>query len=182
MKGVIIYKGKYGATRQYAQWLGEALQIPVYAADDAAIGKITQYDFVIGGGSVYVGKWQLKAWVGRQAPALQQKKFFSFIVCGTPASEKEKLRKMAADNIPASLLATTPVYFLPGKVIHRELSWLDRFALKMGARFAKPEDRKHMLAEFNKVDRENIQGLVAAVKNLQAPVNPVSRGSEPVAG
>ena len=28
MKGIIIYKSKYGATKQYADWLGELLHIP----------------------------------------------------------------------------------------------------------------------------------------------------------
>ena len=29
MKGLIIFKGKYGATRQYAGWIGDELQLPV---------------------------------------------------------------------------------------------------------------------------------------------------------
>ena len=32
MKGIIIYKGKYGATAQYAQWLGEELNFPVHVS------------------------------------------------------------------------------------------------------------------------------------------------------
>ena len=29
MKGIIIYKGKYGATRQYADWLGKELNLQI---------------------------------------------------------------------------------------------------------------------------------------------------------
>jgi menaquinone-dependent protoporphyrinogen IX oxidase len=166
MKGVIVYKGKYGATRQYAHWLSEALHLPAYEAGDKAIGDVKQYDFIVAGGSVYVGKWLLKEWIARYQPIIQRKKIFAFIVCATPQSAKEKLHKIAADNIP-TLLPGSQVHFLPGKVIHKELSWLDRFALKMGAAFAKPEDKKNMRAEFNHVKREHLQQLIAEVKNLQ---------------
>ena len=33
MQGHIIYQGKYGATRQYADWLNEMLNIPVSTPD-----------------------------------------------------------------------------------------------------------------------------------------------------
>ena len=31
MKGVIVYKGKYGATRQYAEMLSKELNLPAFA-------------------------------------------------------------------------------------------------------------------------------------------------------
>lgn len=34
MNAIIIYKGKYGATRQYAEWIGAALKISFVSADD----------------------------------------------------------------------------------------------------------------------------------------------------
>ena len=33
MKGLVIYKGKYGATEQYAMWIGQELQMPVVSSD-----------------------------------------------------------------------------------------------------------------------------------------------------
>lgn len=28
-RGVVVYESKYGATRQYAEWLGDKLKLPV---------------------------------------------------------------------------------------------------------------------------------------------------------
>lgn len=60
MKGIIIFKGKYGATGQYAEWLGKELGLPVFTPDNYRTEDIINCDFVIIGSSVYMGKLQLK--------------------------------------------------------------------------------------------------------------------------
>ena len=45
MKGVIVYKSRYGATTQYANWLGEILQYPVYESDELKNIKLSHYYF-----------------------------------------------------------------------------------------------------------------------------------------
>ena len=52
MKGVIVYKGRYGATAQYANWLGNILQLPVLKVDELSDSKLKDYDYVIAGTSV----------------------------------------------------------------------------------------------------------------------------------
>jgi hypothetical protein len=50
-------------------------------------------------------------------------------------------------------------------MIMKNLSWKDRFMLKMGARLAKnPGESKRMLTDYNSVKKENISGIIAAVK------------------
>ena len=34
MEGVVIYKSKYGATEQYARWIGAALKLPIIKAGE----------------------------------------------------------------------------------------------------------------------------------------------------
>ena len=60
MKGVIVYKGKYGATRQYAEWLGAELKLAVQQAEDLTKEKLSLFDYIIMGSSVYVGKLLMK--------------------------------------------------------------------------------------------------------------------------
>ena len=164
MKGAIIFKGRYGATDQYAQWLGQELQLPVLDADAVNAGLLAQYDFVIAGGSVYVGKLQNRNWLRRFCDQLTGKKLFLFIVCATPQTEKEKLNTILRTNIPPVLLDRFDIYFLQGRLIKNKLSWMDRLILKMGASFEKdPERKKAMLNDFDKVKKENIYSLVQAV-------------------
>jgi hypothetical protein len=45
MSGIIIYKGKYGAKKQYAGWLGQQLNLPAAASDEVTKGEFRLCDF-----------------------------------------------------------------------------------------------------------------------------------------
>lgn len=163
MKGVIIYKGKYGATREYADLLSKELNLPVFTPTITG-GQLMDADYVLIGSAVYIGKLQLQSWLIRNQEWLKTKKLFFFIVCGTPAADKEKTARIIAENIPRSL-RDNPVFFLKGRMIIRKLSWLDRLLLKMGARFTKdPQERKAMLQDFDGVEANRLQPLLHALK------------------
>lgn len=163
MKGVIIYKGKYGSTRDYATLLSKELDIPVFTPTITG-GALMDADYVLIGSAVYVGKLQLQNWLIRNEAWLKTKKLIFFIVCGTPATDKEKTDKIIADNIPLSLRDNT-VIFLKGRMIQRNLSWTDRLLLKMGAWFTKdPEEKKRMLSDFDGVEAANLRPVLQALK------------------
>jgi menaquinone-dependent protoporphyrinogen IX oxidase len=164
MKGVIIYKGKYGATQQYAEWLSKELRLPLLSPENLTASNLRLDDFIIIGSSVYMGRLLLKKWLKKNADILQNKKVFFFIVCGTPPTQNEKLEVVAKNNIPA-ILKHSAIYFFQGKMKSSKLSWMDRFALKMGAMLEKnPVTKKEMLQDFDAVKKENINALVNAVK------------------
>lgn len=173
MKGAIIYKGKYGATAQYAAWLGEDLHLPVLDMDIMSEAMLVKYDYIIAGASVYAGKLQNKSWLKRQDNILQSKKLFLFIVCATPSSEKEQLNAIIKANIPKTLMNKADIFFMQGRLTISKLSWLDRLVLRMGARLEKDRDKKKaMLQDFDHVKRENIRSLVGAISayTQQTPV------------
>jgi menaquinone-dependent protoporphyrinogen IX oxidase len=164
MKGAILYKGKYGATEQYARWLSEELALPFLDIDTVSREMLAQYDFVIAGASVYVGKMQNRKWLLRYCDLLKSKKLFLFVVCATPKTEKEKLNTILNTSIPPVLLDKFDIYFLQGRMIMSKLSWIDRLMLKMGASLEKdPETKKRMLQDFDSVKKENIYSLLDAV-------------------
>jgi menaquinone-dependent protoporphyrinogen IX oxidase len=76
MKGLIVFKGKYGATAQYAEWLGVALDIPVMEAEEVTAEIINDHDYVVVGSSVYVGKLRLRSWLAQFTPSLASRKTF----------------------------------------------------------------------------------------------------------
>lgn len=164
MKGAIIYKGKYGATRQYAGWLGDVLQLPVVEMEAAGPEIIARFDYLLLGASVYMGKTQHKEWLQKNTAILRNKTLFHFIVCGTPLSQKEKLEQIVKNNLPAALQRPASVWFLRGRMIIGKLSWIDRLVLRIGARLEKnPETRKQMLQDFDEVKQEKLISLVGAV-------------------
>lgn len=164
MEGIVIYKGKYGATQQYASWLGPALHIPVVPADGIEGGNLSKYDFLVIGSSVYAGKLQIHQWLRENLAAIQGKKLFLFIVCATPPHEKDKLEPVIRKNIPEEIRNRCEVFFLHGRMIMKKLSLADRIVLRLGAMLAKtPADRKRMLQDFDAVKKENIIPMINAV-------------------
>ena len=163
MKGLIIYKGKYGATKQYATWIGQELQLPVASADRFPVDELSKYDYVILGSSVYIGKLEIRNWLKRNFTLLQSKKIFFFQVAASPAEQIEKRENYNKASLPPSILKNIQFYYLPGRMIMRNLSRWDRFMLKMGARLTKdPVEKKTMLTNFNHVKKENVLPLIEA--------------------
>jgi menaquinone-dependent protoporphyrinogen IX oxidase len=167
MKGIIVYKGKYGATRQYAQWIAQTLELSIVTPENFSARQFTGNDFIILGCSVYIGELQLRDWLQQNAELLKTKKLFLFVVCATPASEKEKLDAMVQRNVPASLRQNMEVFFFHGRLIRSRLSWKDRMLLKIGSMLAKTSSEKEtMTKDFDDVNRQYITGLVSTVKKL----------------
>ena len=115
MAGIIIYKGKYGATEQYSAWLAQELNLPHYEAGTENPEILKYCSFVVLGTSVYVGTFQLAKWIWKHQPALQGKKIFLFVVCGTPASEKDKLDPLIQKKYSLRIIEKHQSVFSYGK-------------------------------------------------------------------
>ena len=174
MKGIIIYQGKYGATKQYALWSGKALDLPVMSSKNIKGPHLKHYDFIVIGTSVYIGRLQIRKWLKKNFAFIMDKKIFLFQVAGTPPSETEKRQAYNLSGIPKEIMSNCEFYFLPGRMSMQKLSWLDRFMLKMGARLAKdPADRKTMLTDYDNVKKEHLTGMLTGIK-AYLPVKVIS--------
>jgi menaquinone-dependent protoporphyrinogen IX oxidase len=165
MKGLVIYKGRYGATKQYAMWIGHELGLPVASADRFPADELPKYDYFIIGSSVYIGKLEIKKWLKKNLDILANKKIYLFQVAASPVSDTEKRESYNSQSIPLPI--KVKCFYLPGRMIMRNLDWFDRFMLKMGARLTKDKNEKtRMLTDFNEVKQEYIYPLVYAVKSF----------------
>ena len=167
MKGLVIYKGKYGATKQYAMWIGQELQLPVASADRFHIDELPKYDYFILGSSVYIGKLEIKDWLKKNFTVLQNKKIFFFQVAGSPVEQIENRESYNKASIPPDMLQKIQFYYLPGRMIMRNLSGWDRFMLKMGAKLTKdPVEKKAMLTDFDHVKKEKVIPIMEGVRTF----------------
>lgn len=168
MKGLIVYKGKYGATQQYATWIGEALNWPLFTPEQLLDPTLNDADVVIVGGSVYAGQLTLNNWLKKHAHQLLRKKVFLFIVCATPADKKEVLEQIAKHNIPALLQDLVVVFFFRGRLVINNLSWLHKVMLKLASRTTKdPEERERMVHGFDAMNKDSILPLLQMVNDVQ---------------
>jgi len=167
MNGLVIYKGKYGATKQYAMWIGQELQIPVASADRFPVDELPKYDYFILGSSVYIGKLEIRNWLKKNFDTLQKKKIFFFQVAASPVEQIEKRESYNKTSLSPSILEKIHFYYLPGRMIMRNLSSWDRFKLTMGARLTKdPLEKKRMLTDFDHVKKENILPVIQSVRKF----------------
>ncbi|WP_157986589.1 flavodoxin domain-containing protein [Chitinophaga alhagiae] len=167
MKGIVLFKGKYGATMQYAIWVAAALNTQAIKAEFVSEKDLSGLDYVIIGTSVYIGKLQLANWLRQHAAWLKGKKLIFFIVAGTPLHETEKLRSYYEGGVPALLRDQAGVHFLPGSLRFKKLSLMDKLLLTMGSRMAKWRGENINTKDYNSVSREHIQPILNELHNLQ---------------
>jgi len=167
MKGIIVYKGKYGATAQYARWLSESTGLPLLDFAKATPGALAGYDLVILGSSVYVGNLVLAKWLDQNANLLIEKKVLLFIVCGATADNPAQQQQLLDRNLGRALRRAVKSFFLPGRCIISGLSWKDRLMLKIGAWMEKdPKNKAVMKAGFDNMARGKLDQLVNEVRGL----------------
>jgi menaquinone-dependent protoporphyrinogen IX oxidase len=163
MKGIVIYKGKYGATAQYAKWIAEALYLPVIDIDKEFTDSLEEYDLLIIGSPVYFGKLLLKHWLSKNKSLLLKKTVKLFVVCGSTGDQPAQ-DLIVRQNLRDNLAKYCEIYFLPGRVDISRLSWFDRFMIKAGALIQKdPQKRYLMTRGYDAVKRENVNLLIKSV-------------------
>ena len=96
MKGLVIYKGRYGATKQYAAWIGQELELTVASSDKFPEDELNKHDFFIIGSSVYMGQLEIKKWLKNNIDVLINKKVFFFQVAASSVDETKKREKLEA--------------------------------------------------------------------------------------
>jgi len=169
MKALIVYKGRYGATQQYTQWVAEDLGVPVYTPKSLHRDGLIGCDFVVMGSSVYMGQLLIRDWLKENTTILKNKKIFLYIVCATPASQAQKREEIVNVNVPVQLRNRMEIFFFPGRLVIGQLSWKDRLFLRLGSMLEKdPVKKKAMQQDIDGVKRENIAGLIKRTGEFSA--------------
>lgn len=168
MNGIVLYKSRYGATRQYADWIGRDLRLPVIDPERMDERLLATCDFLLIGASVYNGELLLKDWLRENEHRFSRKKLFLFIVCA-PTPDVGKHHQIILDNIPRSIWDVTDIVFLPGRWILRDLSLADSRTLEQKARTENDPVKKNALSQDNDaVKEEHIAGLLKTVRSFAA--------------
>ena len=157
MKTLIVYASKYGFTTDCVNLLKNKLQGEVTTVD---INKVTsqlslkEFDTVIIGGSIYVGKVskKLREFCEKNLDALNQKKIGLFLCCALVENEAQ----FFTDNFPASLLENAKAKKTFGSDARLEkMGFLDKTLIKAVT--------KGDFSSF-KISEENIDAFAEGVR------------------
>ena len=124
MTGIILYQSKYGATKQYADWLAEATGFPVVETKKADIRQVAQCDTIILGGGVYASGIAGLSFLRRHIGRLQGRKVIVFAVGAAPC-DGETLQRLAAHNMKGAL-AGVPLFYCRGAWDMAAMGFIDR--------------------------------------------------------
>ncbi len=165
MKGAIFFSGKYGSTEQYANWIGEAIDFPVFDIRDPNADP-SKYDYLILGSSILYFRLSIRSWVKDNLPMLEGRSKVLFSVSG--AGPSEKLNRWVAKSLPSELLSQMEHIALRGRLDHSKVSWWVRQMLWMGSIFnPDPDARKYERQGFDYVEKESIEPIITLASQFK---------------
>jgi len=166
MKGAIFFSSKYGSTAQYADWIGQATNLPVINVKDGNV-DLSKYDFLIIGSPVIYYKLTIHKWVKRNLSSIGNKAVIFFSVSGAPAGSK--LDGWIADSLPKRFISKMNHVALRGRQIPKELSLFDWLMLKIaGLTNPDPIARKQEFKGFDFMDKSSIEPILKLVEQFKS--------------
>ena len=174
MNTIVIYKSKYGSTKQYAEWIAEELGCNAVEAKSVKPDDLLQYDTIIYGGGLYAEIINGVSLITKNIQKLSGKKIVIYTTGITPLDVRayydgEVLEKNFKNGVPENI----KIFNLLGKMKLDELTLPHRAALKalkkiMSAK-ENPSDMEKLLVELCDADgdfsdREQIKDLIEYVK------------------
>ena len=131
MKTIVIYKSKYGSTKQYAEWIAEALSADLFEAKNVKAADLEKYDTIIYGGGLYAEVIAGVTLITKNYDKLSDKKLIVFTTGITPLDLREYYDKLVFDkNFKGEIREKVRVFNYLGKMILSELTLPHRTALK----------------------------------------------------
>lgn len=175
MNTIVIYKSKYGSTKDYAQWIAEELNCDCHDAKGIRADDLLKYDTIIYGGGLYAEIIAGVSLITKNIEKLKDKKLIVYTTGITPIEVREYYDGEVLDkNFKPEIRQYIKVYNFLGKMILDELSVPHRTAIKMLKKMmsakVNPTDMEKMLIELcdadgDFTDRAAIAKLVEYAKN-----------------
>ncbi len=163
MNGIIVYGGKYGSTRQYAEWIAQKTGYRAVPLKKVKSADLSDYQTIVVGGSIKMGKSDAAAWLQKNRSILHGKTVHLFTVSGAGADgeEAERFREAA---VPEWLKSSASYHAFPGRWNPAEgpalLRWL--FA-KLSQKENGTGPMTEMARGFDRMDESSIAPLVSAL-------------------
>jgi menaquinone-dependent protoporphyrinogen IX oxidase len=181
MKGLVVYKGKYGSTKQYAQWIAEALGFEVISVEHVKEKPLEDYAYIVVGGSIYIGKIKIAEWLINHWEALKPKKVYFFSVGDMQASDTAKVKSVWSTNLPEEILSAIKCKHFSGRSCFREMGWLDKFLVFAAAMKTQDKNiRTKMFGESDQMSKESALAFVEEIKVGLDRAGEIGCGSKPI--
>lgn len=147
MKVLILYKSKYGATKEYAEMVHQELpESDIFSIDQFDLNQIDNYDTVIIGSCTYTGMIKARPYIEKNWDKLKSKKIFLFAVGLVFNEDAKKSYEMFPEEIRNSIQYIK----IPGRIVTSKLNFLEKMMVKA-----------QKGGDVDKVEKKNIEPVVA---------------------
>ncbi len=140
MKGIIVYKSKYGATKKYAQWLREETGFDMIKVSDAKVVDLKKYEVLIFGGGIYASGIPVTSFLKKNIKALADKKIIVF--CDGASPYEESAFNAIRERVMIAELKDIPLYYCRGAFDLESMSFMDRNLCKILQKVVVKKDPK----------------------------------------
>lgn len=128
MRTLILYKSRYGATKQYAQWLKEDIPASEIESIDWFVpSNLEKYDQVIIASRTYLGDIQARDFIESNWSKLKTKRVFLLAVGLIFNGDAKK----TFEKLPEEIRSTIGYLKVPGRIDNSQLSIADKFIEKV---------------------------------------------------
>lgn len=144
---IVIYKSVTGYTKQYANWIAEAISCDVKEIGDVNKEMLQKYDVIVYGGGLYAGGVSGMNKFKKLYPEIREKELILF-TCGvadTQIQENVKhIEEEIAKVIPGEMYASMKQFHLRGGIDYSRLSLIHRLMMWMLCRMVKKKGYENL--------------------------------------
>lgn len=130
MKTIVVYKSKYGSSKQYALWIAEDLKCKAEKAENINIQEILSYDVIIYVAGLYASGINGFKKIRKHLSSMQDKKLLLCMVGATNPSEAEKYHQVYLSNVPQQYQDFVKPFSLRGDQLMTKMSGIHRLMMK----------------------------------------------------
>lgn len=129
MKTLIIYKSKYGSTKEYAEYIKQNIpNSEIYSHDIFDINTLSSYDNVIIGSSTYASSNLYRNFLTKNWETLKDKRVFVFAVGMLPSTHSSSIS--VYKQIPEKIRKKIKYIKLPGRIVLSKLNVFEKLITK----------------------------------------------------
>ena len=175
MKNIaVIYKSKYGSTKQYAEWIAVELSASLFEATKIKPFQLMDYDTVVYGGGLYASGIN-----GVKLVTANPSKSLVIFTVGAADPKTTDYSEILAKNFTQEMLSKTKVFHLHGGIDYKRLTPIHKAMMAMAKKLrvdSKPqelhsdEDVKFLDTygdKFDFTDKSTIKPLIEYVREMQ---------------
>ncbi len=158
MKTLIIYQSKYGSTKQYAEWINQAVESDITDIDNVFRFHLNNYDIIVLGTYLHASHIKMRKFIIKEWNELKNKKIILFSLSGSPA---EYVIEAVKKDLPPEIIDNIKYFPLRGRSRFKSLSLFDRTVMRLGQILVyiqgKKDMARNMAKDFDYVTPDKIE-------------------------